>query len=71
LLASQLSPGVILETDVVTEDGSLTVISKGTTLTMTLVERVQNFARTRGVREPIQVRAPQSSCMEEAQVVQA
>jgi response regulator RpfG family c-di-GMP phosphodiesterase len=71
LLASQLSPGVILETDVVTEDGSLTVISKGTTLTMTLVERVQNFARTRGVREPIQVRAPQSSCMDEAQLVQA
>jgi response regulator RpfG family c-di-GMP phosphodiesterase len=71
LLASQLSPGVILETDVVTEDGSLTVISKGTTLTMTLVERVQNFARTRGVREPIQVRAPQSSCMDEEQLVQA
>jgi response regulator RpfG family c-di-GMP phosphodiesterase len=71
LLASQLSPGVILETDVVTEDGSLTVISKGTTLTMTLVERVQNFARTRGVREPIQVRAPQGSCIDEVQLVQA
>jgi DNA-binding response OmpR family regulator len=67
LPASQLSPGIILETDVVTEDGSLTVISKGTTLTVALVERVQNFARTRGVREPIQVRMPQSSYTDEAQ----
>lgn len=71
LAASQLSPGIILEADVVTQDGSLTVISKGTTLTVTLVERVQNFARTRGVREPIQVRAPQSSYTDEAQRVRA
>jgi hypothetical protein len=35
------------------------------------VERVQNFARTRGVREPIQVRAPQGSCIDEVQLVQA
>jgi len=59
LSAAQLQPGMILQDAVVTEDGSLTVISKGTTLTVTLVERVQNFARTRGVRDPIQVRAPQ------------
>jgi response regulator RpfG family c-di-GMP phosphodiesterase len=69
LPASKLLPGMILETDVITADGGLTVISKGTTLTVTLIERVQNFARTRGVREPIQVRAPQNSYMEEAQLV--
>ena len=69
LLASQLLPGMILEADVLTEDGSLTVISKSTTLTVTLVERVQNFARTRGVREPIQVWAPQNSYVDEAQLV--
>jgi response regulator RpfG family c-di-GMP phosphodiesterase len=69
LPASQLLPGMILETDVVTEDGSLTVISKGTTLSVTLVERVQNFARTRGVHEPIQVRAPQNSYVDEAPLV--
>jgi CheY-like chemotaxis protein len=67
LPAPQLLPGMILEDDVVTEDGSLTVISKGTTLTVTLVERVQNFARTRGVRDPIQVRAPQGSYTNELQ----
>ena len=43
------------------------VISKGTTLTVTLIERIQNFARTRGVREPIQVRAPQGSYADELQ----
>jgi CheY-like chemotaxis protein len=60
-------PGTILEDDVVTEDGSLTVISKGTTLTVTLIERIRNFARTRGVRDPIQVRAPRSSYVDELQ----
>ena len=59
--AQQLLAGMILEDDVVTEEGSMIVISKGTTLTVTLIERVRNFARTRGICEPIQVRAPQGS----------
>jgi CheY-like chemotaxis protein len=67
LPAPQLLPGMILEDDVVTEDGSLTVISKGTTLTVTLIERVRNFAKTRGVRDPIQVRAPKGSYVDELQ----
>jgi putative two-component system response regulator len=66
LPSAQLLPGMILDNDVVTENG-LMVISKGTTLTITLIERVQNFARTRGVREPIQVRAPQGSYVDESQ----
>jgi putative two-component system response regulator len=69
LPSQQLLPGMILEDDVVTAEGSLMVISKGTTLTVTLIERVQNFARTRGVREPIQVRAPQGSYADELQRV--
>jgi CheY-like chemotaxis protein len=71
LPAPQLLPGMILEDDVVTEDGSLTVISKGTTLTVTLIERVRNFARTRGVRDPIQVRVPRGSYVDELQRVRA
>jgi CheY-like chemotaxis protein len=67
LAAPQLLPGMILEVDVVTVGGSLTVISKGTTLTVTLIERVRNFAKTRGVREPIQVRAPLFSSVDEPQ----
>jgi putative two-component system response regulator len=70
LAIQQLQPGMILEDDVVTEDGSLTVISKGTTLTVTLIERVRNFERTRGVRDPIQVRAPEGSHIEEARALQ-
>jgi hypothetical protein len=66
LPSPQLLPGMILDDDVVTENG-LMVISKGTTLTVTLIERIQNFARTRGVREPIQVRAPQGSYADELQ----
>jgi CheY-like chemotaxis protein len=61
LSGAQLSPGMILEDDVVTEQGNLTVIAKGTTLTVTLVERVQNFARTRGILNPIRVRVPQGT----------
>jgi CheY-like chemotaxis protein len=60
LLAPQLLPGMILVDDVVTRDGSLTVIAKRTTLTVTLIQRVRNFGKTRGVREPIDVRAPQA-----------
>jgi hypothetical protein len=61
LTAQQLLPAMVLEDDVLTQDGGLTVISKGVTLTEPLIERVRNFGRTRGVREPIQVRVPQSS----------
>jgi DNA-binding response OmpR family regulator len=68
LAAQQLLPGMILEDDVVTEDG-MTVISKGTTLSVTLVERVRNFARTRGLRDPIQARVPQGSFSDELQHV--
>jgi CheY-like chemotaxis protein len=47
LAPQQLMAGMILEDDVVTAQGSLIVIGKGTTLTSTLVERVQNFGRFR------------------------
>jgi CheY-like chemotaxis protein len=66
LSAAQLLPGMILEVDVVTQDGSFTVIAKGTTLTVTLIERVQNFAKTRGVQDPIQVRAPRGLYVDES-----
>jgi CheY-like chemotaxis protein len=58
LAPQQLMPGMILEDDVVTAQGSLIVIGKGTTLTSTLVERVRNFDKTGGVRRPIQARVP-------------
>ena len=67
LASQQLLPGMMLEDDVVTRDRSLTVISKGTILTAMLIERVRNFAKTRGVCEPIQVRTQNSPCPDESQ----
>lgn len=67
LASQQLLPGMMLEDDVVTRDRSLTVISKGTILTAMLIERVRNFAKTRGVCEPIQVRMRKSPCPDESQ----
>jgi response regulator RpfG family c-di-GMP phosphodiesterase len=71
LPAPQLLPGMILVDEVVTADRSLTVVSKGATLTVTLIERVRNFAKTRGVLEPIQVRAPLSAYVDEPQRLRA
>jgi DNA-binding response OmpR family regulator len=52
----ELAPSMIVEDPIVTEDGNLLIIQKGTTLNLTLIERVRNFAKTRGVCEPIRVR---------------
>jgi CheY-like chemotaxis protein len=67
--AQQLLPGMILENDLRTRDGGVTVISKSATLTAPLIERVLNFAKTRGVREPILVRVPQSSCSGDSRIL--
>jgi putative two-component system response regulator len=64
LSPAQLKVGMILQDDLVTEMGSFTVIARGAKLTPTLVERIRNFDRTRGVRQPIQVRVPEDSMME-------
>ena len=51
---SGLVAGVVVETDVVTLDGNL-LVSAGTDLTETVIQRLRNFATTQGVREPITV----------------
>jgi hypothetical protein len=51
-----LRVSMILEEDVFTTDGNCMVVQKGTTLNAVLVERISNFAQTRGIREPIAVR---------------
>ena len=47
---------MILEDDVMTKDGAFLILQKGTTLNFTLVERIGNFAKTRGICPPIRVR---------------
>ena len=55
LKAHEIRESMSLEDDLLTKDGSM-ILQKGTALNLTLVERVRNFARTRGVQEPIRVR---------------
>ena len=52
---SELRSSMILEEDMLTLDGKFRILQKGTTLNQTLVERMHNFAATRGVRPQIRV----------------
>jgi response regulator RpfG family c-di-GMP phosphodiesterase len=56
LQVHELRASMILEDDVVTKDGAFMIVQKGTTLNFTLVERICNFAKTRGICQPIRVR---------------
>ena len=56
----ELRVSMILGEDVLTRDGRMTIVRKGTTLSDTLIARIANFRKVRGVREPIQVRQPPS-----------
>jgi len=46
---------LILEEDLLTKDGFM-VLQQGITLDYPLIERVRNFASSRGIREPVRVR---------------
>jgi CheY-like chemotaxis protein len=57
LQVHELRALMILEEDVLTKDGNFMIALKGTTLNATLIERICNFVKTRGIRQqPIQVR---------------
>jgi CheY-like chemotaxis protein len=52
---NELRPLMVLDDDLVTTDGTM-ILQRETTLNLTFIERVRNFAATRGAREPIRVR---------------
>jgi hypothetical protein len=52
---SKLFAGMILEEDVVSERTGILIQRKGTILTDTWIERLENFAKSQGVREPLPV----------------
>ena len=54
----KLFSGMILEEDVVTERTGILILRKGTTITDTWIERLQNFAKSHGVAEPLPVLVP-------------
>jgi CheY-like chemotaxis protein len=54
----ELRANMMLERDVLTRDGKLIILRAGTILTDTWIERLENFTRTRGVQELMDVRIP-------------
>jgi DNA-binding response OmpR family regulator len=63
LTAQELKTSMILDEPLLTQDGSFIIVGTGTTLNATIIERIGNFAKTRGVRQPIRVRVPASSAI--------
>lgn len=52
-----LTPGMVLRSNVVTKDGLL-ILSAGHQITEMTLEKIQNFERLSGIKEPIFVEAP-------------
>ena len=55
-----LRAGMVIENDVVSRDGNLLILKKGTVLTETWIERLENFSKARGAQELVGVRMPYS-----------
>jgi DNA-binding response OmpR family regulator len=53
-----LRAGMVIEDDVLSKDGNLLILKAGTVLTDTWIERLENFAKTRGAHELVGVRIP-------------
>ncbi len=62
----ELRVSMIMAEDVLTKDGKMTIVRKGATLTETLIERISNFRKLRGVQEPIRVRLLQKANADES-----
>jgi CheY-like chemotaxis protein len=58
LTIKALLPGVVLEQDVESVRGKMKILPKDTELTETWIERLKNFSRTHGIKEPLRVRVP-------------
>ena len=58
LMIRELRAGMVLEKDVLSKDGNLLILKEGTILTETWLERLENFAKSRGARELVDVRIP-------------
>jgi putative two-component system response regulator len=64
----ELRVSMILAEDVLTKDGKMTIVRKGASLTNTLIERISNFRKVRGVQEPIRVRLLQKTSVDQSSV---
>jgi hypothetical protein len=52
----ELRAGMVLEMDLMSSDGNLLILKQGTVLTETWLERLENFARTRGAQQLVDAR---------------
>jgi DNA-binding response OmpR family regulator len=64
----ELRVSMILAEDVLSKDGKMTIVRKGAILTDTLIERISNFRKVRGVQEPIRVRLLQKATVDRSPV---
>ena len=55
---ADLRIGMELLEDVITTDDRLVVVGAGTAITGAMLERLHNFARIKGIREPIVIKRP-------------
>ncbi len=53
-----LRAGMVIEDDILSKDGKLLILKGGTVLTDIWIERLENFAKTRGAQELVGVRIP-------------
>jgi CheY-like chemotaxis protein len=58
LQVRELRPSMVADEPILTQDGKAVIVAGGTALTLLAIERIQNFAVTRGIRQPIRVRLP-------------
>jgi hypothetical protein len=58
LLVRELRARMVIDEDIVSKDGKLVIFNAGTVLTPMWIERLENFARTRGVQKQVRVRIP-------------
>jgi CheY-like chemotaxis protein len=65
----ELHAGMVLETDVLSGDGSLLILKRGTVLTETWIQRLENFAKTRGAQGPVNVRIPRIAAVGRAEAL--
>ena len=58
LTIDELRSGMALDKDVTSKDGNLLIFKEGTVLTETWIERLENFAKTGGAQDLMEVRIP-------------
>lgn len=64
LSVRELTPGMVLRDDVWSEDGRILILKAGTALTAMWIERLENFMRSRGSAQWIEVEVPRMQTWE-------